>query len=377
MVTKNYLRRFCLRLSAWVTALGVATLTAPGSAAEYLEYESAREPAPVYTALGGGGVGVDSADDFVDPGIADFSGGFASAPTTAMAGLVGGYIDPAVIASRVRVRYDNFRGANAPTRAEYLYPTVGGLGGNGPPFGGGGALGNEVDFEEVSTYVEWAVVPRLSVFGDFPVRWVGPLEFGGLAGFEDGTQRGAGDFKFGFRYGLIASCDEALTFQTRVWTPTGNAQQALGVGHTSIDFSLLYQRTLNARTTFFAEIQDWQTTSDTGTVVGGPFDGADLGGNVLRWGVGLGYDVWQDSCSDRRLTGVFEVVGWEVLDGLVTPLDGNAANVRDANGDTIVNGKYGLRYSTCENSVYVGYGHNWTNQLWYSDLFRIEVAHRF
>jgi hypothetical protein len=81
------------------------------------------------------------------------------------------------------------------------------------------------------------------------------------------------------------------------------------------------------------------------------------------------------------LTGVFEVVGWTVLDGVVTSIDSTDPFFEDAEGDTIVNGKYGVRYSWmcgCHNeSVYVGYGHNWTDERWYSDILRIELTHYF
>jgi hypothetical protein len=49
----------------------------------------------------------------------------------------------------------------------------------------------------------------------------------------------------------------------------------------------------------------------------------------------------------------------------------------DAEGDTIVNGKYGVRYSAGCHSAYVGYGHNWTDERWYSDLFRLEYRYNF
>jgi hypothetical protein len=325
----------------------------------------------------------DMGGDVVEP---DFAPG---APTGMLAASFAdpqGYIDIARIRSRVRVRYDDMQGANKPTRAEYMYPTIGEWRGEGPPAGGGpgtgGGQAGDVDMRELITYVEAAWGPRFSVFGEFPVRWVDDLTFGDLSGdptdpFDDGTQAGAGDFRGGVRYGIFACPDEWLTLQVRAWAPTGEARRALGVGHSSIDVALLYEVRSSERATWFAELSDWQSI-DAGTA---QFNGeiVDIDGNVMRYGIGLGYDLWQScGCRPQTLTGVFEVVGWTVFDGVVTSLNpGDDDPFEDAEGDTIINGKYGLRYNFGCESIYFGYGHNWTDERWYSDIFRFEVTHYF
>jgi hypothetical protein len=313
-----------------------------------------------------------------------------AARTSTGTGRLPGYIDDARIRSRVRVRYDNMQGADEPTRAEFWYPTLGNFGGPGPfwvddPANPGGSI-DEVDFQELATYVEAAFGPSFSVFGEFPVRWVSDVSFGDTSTdpiFEDGTQAGAGDFRAGIRYGLIACPDEYLTLQVRAWAPTGEARRALGVGHSSIDIALLYSLEIGERTTWFAEIQDWQTLdADTADIAG---EEVELDANVLRYGAGVGYDLWQScGCRPQTLTGLFEVVGWTVLEGVTTQpfFDGTGLGTfEDAEGDTIINGKYGLRYSWpcgCHGqSFYVGYGHNWTEERWYSDVFRLELTHFF
>jgi hypothetical protein len=315
--------------------------------------------------------------DVVEP---DFGAGL---PTGTLAANFDGqgYIDIARIRSRVRVRYDDMQGANKPTRAEYMYPTIGRWGGEGPPEGAGQPAGQvgDVDMRELITYVEAAWGPRFSVFGEFPVRWVDDLDFGVLGGgapFDNGTQDGAGDFRAGVRYGLFACPDEWLTLQVRAWAPTGESLRALGVGHSSIDVALLYQVQASERTSWWAEISDWQSI-DAGTT---DFpDVVDLDGNVMRYGIGLGCDLWQScGCRPQTLTGVVEVVGWTVFDGVVTSLDPfDPDPFEDAEDDTIINGKYGLRYSFGCESIYFGYGHNWTDERWYSDIFRFEVTHYF
>lgn len=301
-----------------------------------------------------------------------------------------GYIEDAFIRSRVRVRYDDMQNSNFPTRANFWYPTIGDFGGDGPIWGDGDAAGspNDVDFQELSTYVEVAFGPRFSVFADFPIRWVKDVDFGDnsadIEPFRDGQQVGAGDIRAGIRYGLIACPYEALTFQVRGWAPTGEARRALGVGHPSIDLGLLYSVRASQRTQFFGEINDWQTIDAGSAEFGG--EEAELDANILRYGAGVGYDLWQScGCRPQSLTALFEVVGWTVLEGVTTPasFDGTGPVVfTDAEGDTIVNGKYGLRYNwSCtgcgSESVYIGYGHNWTETRWYSDIVRLELTHFF
>jgi len=307
-----------------------------------------------------------------------------------------GYIESAKIQTRVRLRYDNMTGANKPSRGQFLYPSLGAFGGDGPPAGGiggggggggGGGIGiggldaAEVDLEQVSTYIELALRERFSLFIDVPVRWIGPINFGGQDGFTDGTQRGAGDISAGFRWGLIDSPQEHLTFQLRTTLPTGEPLRALGTGNTTIDIGLLYDEQLTSKLWFFSEINDWQTldavTLDPATISNPNLASQDA--NILRGGVGLGYELYRcgSRCQPKKLTLLTEIVTWTVLDGVTTSLDPNDNTVEDATGDTIVNGKYGVRYTQDQNSIYVGYGHNWTNDRWYSDLFRLEWQRTF
>jgi hypothetical protein len=165
-----------------------------------------------------------------------------------------------------------------------------------------------VGIQELSTYLEVALLPRLSIFGDIPVRRVIPLDLSdgkadngtGQAIFTGQTQTGAGDITGGFRVGLIDHNDEWLTFQFTAYLPTGSARQA---------------------------------------------------------------------------------VSWTVINGFETAalrqtLDGTNV-IRNATGDTIVNGKYGLRFTNGGDTVYAGFGNNWTEARWYSTVFRVEFTHAF
>jgi hypothetical protein len=73
---------------------------------------------------------------------------------------------------------------------------------------------------------------------------------------------------------------------------------------------------------------------------------------------------------------VIEFVGWTVLNGKELAFPENV--VRSAAGDTIVNGKLGLRSYFGENSsIYAGYGRALTGEWWYKDIFRVEYRLQF
>jgi len=309
--------------------------------------------------MGGDG----DASSFSGEAPAAFAGGAAGVQGGSGAAMsdVAGYIDPATIRNRVRFRFDSARGANFIDRAEYMYPRLPGV-----------ALNNATGYnlQEYRLYFEQVILHKTSLFIEGAVR--------NLEGFPTGTQRGYGDMTAGFRYALIDSPEQVLTFQFRTYIPTGNSSQGLGTGHVSIEPGLIYLQRLTSRLSIFSEVHDWQAFGGTRLNAAGT---QRFSGNVLRAGVGTSYDFWQGCCMGKpaAFTGVAEIVGWTVLDGfktdgLATPNVAADDVILDADGDTIVNGKYGVRYTAGEHSMYVGYGHNWSSQRWYTDLLRVEYT---
>ena len=49
----------------------------------------------------------------------------------------------------------------------------------------------------------------------------------------------------------------------------------------------------------------------------------------------------------------------------------------DARGDTIVNGKFGVRVGSGKSDFYVGYGRALTGEVWYKDIIRFEFRRAF
>ncbi len=128
------------------------------------------------------------------------------------------------------------------------------------------------------------------------------------------------------------------------------------------------------------ENRKWLTLPiDGSSGLGTPFPNQSFAGNVLRYGIGMGYTVHEDD--QRRIAPVLEVVGWTLLGGLSSSSpDGTAANLRlqQTDGQTIVNAKLGLRITdTRLGSLYAGYGRGLTDEVWYRDIFRLEYRLMF
>lgn len=275
-----------------------------------------------------------------------------------------GYIDSAVPMTQIRFRYDSAYDNPTPDRVQFFYSE------DGP-----GGLDNEtrVDYQDFRMYFEYAPTCRLSAFVEVPVRFLNPELNPNTAGLSD--------IEAGFKYAIKACPDDYISAQLRVYTPTGDAvQRGLGTGTVRIEPGVLFYRRLTDRLVTEGEFKAWIPTANN-TVRGGPFDGELFSATVLRYGIGAGYDLWQGYCCDdcctptSRLTGVAEFVGWTMLDGFSNfP---NTPNALPVGGDTIVNGKFGARYTTGNKSLYVGYGRALTGPVWYNDILRAEFRITF
>ncbi len=264
-----------------------------------------------------------------------------------------GYIDTAVIGSRIRFRYDAAYDLDKPSRAEFFWPV-------GRPLGPGPGPETGVDYQDVSAYVEWAPASsRWSLFAEMPFRFIDPELNNNTSGFSDGNA--------GFRLALKQDACQTTTFQLRTYFPSGDGSRGLGTEHVSIEPALLHYRQLAPRLALELELRDWIAVDGTD----------DFAGNVLRYGAGFSY-LLTDSCT-TPIKAVVEFVGWTVVDGMTafSPVAGQRV-IEDAAGDTIVNAKVGLRGSLspcCD--LYAGYGQALTEQIWYDHTFRVELRRTF
>lgn len=273
----------------------------------------------------------------------------------------GGYIDSALLRNQIRLRYDTAYGNNRPDRAEFFYAKCGALGGGakGPPL-----IERNIDFQDISAYVEGLATPWLSGFIEVPVRFLNPEENANTAGFSD--------MNAGFRVALLNNQCCAYTFQFRVYIPTGDSERGLGTNHVSLEPALLVNQQLGERWTFLGELRDWI-----------PVGGSNFQGNVLRYGAGLSYLAY--NAPRFRIIPIAEFVGWTCLDGKVTNPD-SLDLIETAGGDTIVNAKVGARFGFGQidpnrqfsrSDLYIGYGRALTGDVWYKDMLRLEYRLRF
>lgn len=269
-----------------------------------------------------------------------------------------GYIDNAVPFTHFRLRFDSaFRG-NRPDRAEYFYAKCGCFGGNakGPPL-----PETSVDYQDLSAYLEYAMSDRFSLFVEAPLRFLNPD--------NNANTTGLADINTGFKYALISDSCRTLTFQGRIFIPTGDPDRGLGTDHVSLEPSILFAQNLSDRLVLFGQFGDWI-----------PVGGTDFAGNILRYGVGVSYN----ALDNGRFTvaPVVEMLGWTVLGGKELAFPEGVEF--DASGDTIINGKIGVRIGfgggrngSRNSDLYIGYGRALTGEVWYKEILRLEYRVRF
>jgi hypothetical protein len=288
--------------------------------------------------------------------------------TFAAASSAVGYIDSAIPVTQYRLRTDAAWGDNVPDRADFFYPKCGCFPGAPGPVGAGNTSARNVNYQEISNYFEYAPSKRFSAFVDIPVRFV-EIQFFPPGGTEDAG--GLSDIDFGFKYAVLYSPDNVLTGQLRCYTPSGNPHIGLGRNNWNLEPALLYYHRVSERLFLEAELRDFIPVGV----------GDDFAGNVLRYGIGASYFVYNQPCF--RIAPVVECVGWTVLSG--QEFVNGMANINAA-GDTIVNAKVGVRtyfgqptgnqlMNRCD--FYAGYGRALTGDVWYKDIMRFEFRMRF
>ena len=230
------------------------------------------------------------ADDFNQAGLqAEQFAGLAS-NTFSVNDAPGGYIDNPIVGTWLRVRYDDANNGQRPDRAEFFYAryrTVTNPSGPGPgPVSSQVRTPNRIDYQLLSAYAELLLFPRLSGFIELSalknfITYPGIDPAGGFPNIVT-SDAGLGDTIAGFKYLLHEDEDRYLTAQFKTYIPTGNSHLGLGTHHVSLEPGLLYLSRLSDRAYFQGELRYWI-----------PVNGTDFAGNVLRYGAGFGYDLYQ------------------------------------------------------------------------------------
>ena len=289
-----------------------------------------------------------------------------------------GYIDDAVIASQVRVRFDAALDDKTPDRAEFFYAKCGcykaaGLDLNSP--GPGNGVPKDVNFQQLYLRGEYAHGSRISLFMELPFRWIQAVRYPNQVLLFP-SAGGFGDMHLGIKAAPLVIRNGSLTLQFKAMVPTGSASSGLGTNHASIEPSLLYYQRLSERMSVEAEIGDTHPLSSSAGIppsatvppVGG------FAGDVFFYGVGPSYRFVNNE--GFQAAGVLELVGWNVRSGYVTGTTNNPTSTTA--GVNIVNLKIGPRLSWHgHQSFYFGYGIALTSSTWYHEIFRTEYRYTF
>jgi hypothetical protein len=275
--------------------------------------------------------------------------GFATADVTA-------FIDCAIPRTTFRLRFDAAYDESRPDRAEYFWGKSGSFRTSGAdPHAPGPPLPEtDVDYQDILAYFEYAPSSGFSVFAEVPWRFLNPD--------QNANTNGLADINVGFKAALVRQRDQVLTAQVKGYIPAGDSDRGLGTHHYSIEPGLLYFLRLSERAILNAECRYWISTGGTG-----------FSGSVLRYGVGLGYDLAQ-GCN-WKVTPVAEFIGWTALSGKESTFTGQTFS---AGGDTIVNANLGVRlFLGDRSSISASYGHALTGDTWYREIYRLEYRWQF
>lgn len=265
-----------------------------------------------------------------------------------------GYIDTAIPATQFRLRFDSTYDSRRNNRSEFLWAW--------PQPNGPGLPLDESKFNDqrVTTYFEYKAGGKLSGFVEIGARFVNPE--------INANAEGLDDMNVGFKYAFVQAADFIATLQFRTYIPTGDADVGLGTNHVSFEPALLTWARLTDRMRLEGEFRCWIPSGGT--------DGR--AGSVLRYGVGGTYDVYDSA--NLRISPVAEFVGWTAIDGQTRYITDGGIVTDNADGDTIVNAKLGVRFAAgcCkQHQFYVGYGRALTGENWYRDVVRAEYRLAF
>lgn len=245
-----------------------------------------------------------------------------------------------------RFRWDYGNNLTTPDRAEYFWPQIGG---KGPA-----NAERRVNYHELSIYAEVGT-EKFSFFVDTPYRNVRPEVNGGGGSI--------GDLKIGTKSVVLDSEALLMTFQFQTYIPTGNPSRGTGVGHVSLEPSLIWALKLGPDTYWQSQLGYWIPISATDKFSGG----------VLQYSNSLNHVLWRPM-SDTALIGTIETTGYTFGAGRFTDENGVVRNAQT----TYFNVGPGLRLSIC-NRVDFGFGMQFalTDNHFADQLYRTELRWRF
>lgn len=228
--------------------------------------------------------------------------------------------------SHTRIRWDSGIGLTFPDRAEYFWARADGLG-LGPRPVLPNRTATRVNYQELSMYTETAVTPALSMIFDVPYRTNSAIGASPGAGF--------GDMRIGTKTLLSDSELAQVSLQFLTYLPVGRSLKGTGVGHVSLEPSLIVGLKVSDKTFIQAQLIDW--------IPLGGFPG--YSGNLLQYNASVNHILWRP-VRDVQLLGTLEFTGMTFLDGAYTdPVKGPNQN---AAGVSLFSLGPGIRLNICD-----------------------------
>jgi hypothetical protein len=257
--------------------------------------------------------------------------------------------------SQTRLRWDAGHNLILPDRSEYFWARGDGNG-KGVAALAPAITVPRVDYSELSMYTEVAL-EKISVIVEMPYRSLDPEFAPHFAGFADmniATKT------------LIFDCDLLqVAFMMRTYLPVGSPGKGLGVGHVSLEPSLIFGIKLHEEGYLQGQIAEW-------IPIGGD---PDYAGAVLHYHFSFNQTLCR-ILPDVPLIGTLEFNGWSFQDGAYTdPLLGA---FQQSSGTTYFDVGAGLRLFVCDR---IDFGLSAripvTDQHFASQFYRTEFRWRY
>jgi hypothetical protein len=265
------------------------------------------------------------------------------------------FVDSARPQTQQRVRWDCGLNLLFPDRSEFFWARADGSG-KGPPPVAPAKAPLRIRYDELSLYTE-AGTGAAGITFEMPYRAVDPDPGVRAAGF--------GDMTIGTK-ALLFDCELLqITMMFKTYMPAGNFRKGLGVGHVSLEPSLVIGLKLACDTYVQGQVAEW-------IPLGGD---SDYQGAILHYHVSLNQVLFR-VLPDVPLIGTLELNGWMFQDGAYTdPLLGP---FQKSSGEMYVMPAVGIRLFVCD-KIDFGFAAAFavTERHFADQLYRTELRFRF
>ena len=254
------------------------------------------------------------------------------------------------------IRWDWNHLALFPDRGEYLFARSDGKGKGLTPNSPARAI-PDVDYHDLAVVTEvgkGAFSTTISV----PYRSINP-------GIYADSAAGFSDMSITTKSLLFDSELFMLSFLLKTTLPAGNFRKGLGVGHVSLEPSVVAGLRFGPRTYGVAQIAEWVP------IAGDP----DYAGALLRWNFALNHVIWQP-IRDVQIISTLEVLGFTFQDGAYTdPIFGSDQKL---SGQTFVTLSPGARMFYCDKfDMGMAYAVGVTGKYFAHSQIRMEFRYRY